>query len=56
MSLFEQAPGDKTNFVLDGLDSGTKYLIRMESVNNKGTGIPSEHVQAKTDGRFIDTG
>ncbi|CAB4019790.1 twitchin-like isoform X2, partial [Paramuricea clavata] len=44
-----QAPGDKTSFVLKGLVSGTKYLIRMESVNNKGTGIPSEHVQAKTD-------
>ncbi len=52
MDIFKQASGDKTSIVLDGLDSGTKYLIRMESINAEGTGLPSEEIQAETDSKF----
>ena len=52
MDIFNQASGDKTSIVLHGLDSGTKYLIRMQSINGEGAGLPSEQIQAETDSEF----
>ena len=48
---FTQVPGGSKSAVLDGLEKGTKYLIRLQSINNKGTGdFESESIQVKTDG------
>ncbi|XP_028404351.1 uncharacterized protein LOC114526994 [Dendronephthya gigantea] len=50
----DKIPGSKKSTVLDGLEEGTKYLIRLQSINKNGVGdYESKPVEANTDGKRL---